>query len=351
MDQENPTTGDSGASIAERLERYIAADDAPEQTSQQPEPQAREEGTAATESVEAVEGVQPEVEEPQISTDVLAKFLGIDASMLDVGEDGQPVFKTKIDGREVPAKFQDFLKDYQIRGHAENKAREAAEAQKAFETKAREAEQALVQRFEQAEQLAKFAAEELLAEYRGIDWAQLDQHPDQGAVAALKMKFQERQQKILNSLGAIQQQRAQLQQKSAAEAQAAQQAIVARETERLHTYIPEWKDPVARAKDDAEMTTWALNSGFSKEELGTFVMAHHINTVRKAMLYDKLQSAKPEVENKVRTAPKLVKPGQAAPKGPAAELQSLRSEVRKTGGKGDSFAQYLLKSGLASTKT
>lgn len=347
MDQENPTTSDSGASITDRLERYLAADDAPAQTSQPKEPEQASQAseTAVSEPVKPEDGVSPEVDEPQISTSVLAKFLGIEESMLDVGEDGSPIFKTKIDGQEVPAKFQDFLKDYQIRGHAENKAREAAEAQKAFEARAREAEQQLAHRYQQAEELTRLAASELLAEYNAIDWKTLDQHPDQGAVAALKLKFQERQQKILGSAQAIQNEKNALKQKFEAEAQTQQKAIIERETERLHTYIPEWKDPVVRAKDDAAMTEWALKQGFAREELGTFVLAHHIATVRKAMMYDQLQQAKPAVENKVRTAPKLVKPGNAAPTGKAQQLQSLKSEVKKSGGKYGSVAAYLLASG------
>lgn len=346
MDQENPTTGDSGASITDRLERFLAADDAPDQPNQAPATQeAQPDETAATEPVKPVEGVAEEVEQPQISTSVLAKFLGIEESMLDVGEDGSPIFKTKIDGQEVPAKFADFLKDYQIRGHAENKAREAAEAHKALEAKTREAEQHLAQRFQQAEELLKLAANDLLSEYQGIDWKALEQHPDQGAVAALKIKYRERGEMIASRLQGVNQQKAQFQEKSKAEAEAARQEIIKRESVELQRRIPEWKDPVVRSREDAEMAQWARNKGFTDEEMGGFLLAHHIEVMRDAWQWNKQQQSKPAIENKVRTAPKLAKPGQAAPTGKAQQLQGLKSEVRKSGGKNGSLEAYLLASG------
>jgi hypothetical protein len=65
------------------------------------------------------------------------------------------------------------------------------------------------------------------------------------------------------------------------------------------------------------------------------------------MLFDKLQTSKTVIENKVRTAPKLVKPGQAEQTTQAQTAKNLRQNVIKSGGKQDSIAQYLLATGKA----
>jgi hypothetical protein len=64
------------------------------------------------------------------------------------------------------------------------------------------------------------------------------------------------------------------------------------------------------------------------------------------MLYDKLQESKASVENKVRTAPKLVKPGQPANDRGQQTVRNLKSQITKSGGK-QGIAEYLLATGKA----
>ena len=109
--------------------------------------------------------------------------------------------------------------------------------------------------------------------------------------------------------------------------------------------IPEWKDPQVAAKERSEIRDWAIRAGYEPSEVDTIAKAHHVAVLRKAMLSDRLHSQKAEVENKVRKAPVLVKPGQPAQNSQAQTVQNLKQAVRKSGGKHGSVAAYLLATG------
>ena len=347
MEQQNPTAGDSGASITDRLERYLAAEDspAPEPKVEAQAPAETQETQAATETDKPKEGAPETESQPQLTTADLAKVLGIDESTLDVDADGNVSIKTKIDGKEGAAKFADLLKTHQISGHAENRAREVAQREAALQARTQEVDKQVQERLNYAEKLANIAADELMSEYQSYDWKALDQHPDQGAVAALKLRFQERQQKIKSAFDGINANRAEQSQK--AEAQQAER--LRSEWEKLPTLIPEWKDRTVAAKETNDLAEWMLARGYGREAIQALhkSSALDVATFRNAMMYQRLQESKAVVENKVRTAPKIVKPGQADTNGPDSKLRNLRANVTKSGGKNGSLEAYLIATGKA----
>jgi hypothetical protein len=348
LDAEKPTPSE-GASITDRLEKMLAAEHEPvkeppkAEATQDAEVKDEPEKQAAPEPDKPDSDAPGEEKQPQLSTSDLAKVFGVDESTFDVDADGNVVVKLKADGKELAPKFADLIQSYQVKGHVDNESRKVAEQARAQQARAQDQEAAFQQRLNHAEQLAALAAQELMSEFKQYDWNALDQHPDQGAVAALKLKFQERNAKIQNALQGINGHRAQLGKQ--AELQQAQR--VAEETERLPTLIPEWKDRAVAGKEAAAIREWGLKVGYTAQDLASLNQssALHVATVRKAMLYDQLQQSKSVVENKVRLAPKIVKPGQAVQDGPGQRVRDLKEQVRKSGGKGGSVAAYLLAAG------
>jgi hypothetical protein len=346
--EEKPTPSE-GASITDRLEQYLAAEVAPvkeppkTEATQDAEVKDEPEKQAAPEPDKPDSDAPGEEKQPQLSTSDLAKVFGVDESKFDVDADGNVVVKLKADGKELAPKFADLIQSYQVKGHADNKARAVAEQEKALQARTQEVEQAFKQRLDHAESLAKLAAEELMSEYQQYDWKALDQHPDQGAVAALKLKFQERNAKIQNALQGINGHRAQLGKQ--AEEQRAKR--VEEEAARLPTLIPEWKDQAVASKEAQAIKEWGIKVGYSAQDLAALDQssALHVATVRKAMLFDQLQQSKSVVENKVRLAPKIVKPGQAEQDGPGQKLRDLKEQVKKSGGKGGSLEALLIARG------
>jgi hypothetical protein len=333
MDEQNATPEDGGASVLDRLEAKF---NPPEVTPEE----GQSDATEQTQDVDADEDGQQESQESQLTTTDLSKFLGIDESLIDIDDDGTVKLKTKIDGAEGTAKLQDLLKSYQLEGHVNKKSMEVAEREKAVQQYMQQAESQAQARLQHVETLANVAAQELLKEYNNIDWNTLE-ISDPGQAALLRQKFQERHAQIRNVISEVEQNKAMQAQKS----QEQLQQTLASEARKLPEIIPEWKDESTANRELGEIRQWGLKSGFTPEELGQVVFASHFAVMRKAMLYDKLQSSKPAIENKVRTAPKLVKPGQAAIDGKTQVVKGLRQNVIKSGGKGDSVMEYLLATG------
>ena len=353
MSVENPTGSDTGASITERLESFLAAGDEPEK--KQPAQQAaagsdaddgegESAANAADNTADQPEGDgQSDDEGPQLSTADLAKMLGIDETTLDVDADGNAVIKTKIDGKEGAAKLSDMLKSYQLQGHIDNKARDIAAQQQALQQQAAQADQAIRARLDQLDSVVGQASNELMREFQGIDWQTL-RATDPGEYSARLADFQARKQNLDNAAVRAQQEREQLQGQQAQQTQAAMQ----QERARLPELIPEWKDDTVANKERAAITAWGLKNGFAAAELNGIGSASAVAALRKAMLYDQLQGSKAAIENKVRTAPKLVKAGQAQQTTREEHnIRTLKQNVRSSGGKTDDVVALLLASGKA----
>ncbi|HEU4636892.1 MAG TPA: hypothetical protein VFS41_11975 [Edaphobacter sp.] len=335
LDPQKPTP-DGDASTLDpltRIERMLAADSGTENESQ---------------DSESADDVKPDGDgqqstETQLTTSDLAKLLKLEEGALDLDEEGNAVFKTKVDGVEGAAKLQDLLKSYQLQEHVDRKSREAAERERALQKRAEEEEAKFQERIQYADRLNNIAAQQLLQEFQSIDWKALEQQ-DPGSAALWRQKFQERHGQLQQIAHAIKQEKDQAEQKSAA----AKREALAKEAEKLPVLIPEWKDAVVAAKEKAELLDWAAKAGYEAEELEAITSkARNIQLLRKAMLADRLQATKPEIENKVRQAPKLVKPGQPSTESSKEQnLKNAKTAVKKSGGKSGAVEAYLISAGL-----
>lgn len=353
MTTPNPTAGNSDASTLDRLEAYLAAEDGIEENDNDAEGDKPDAPTAA--KPDKPESDDPaKSQEPQFTTAHLAAYLGVEESEIDVDADGQPVFKTKIDGKESTAKFSDLRKNYQLQGHAENRAREVAEKEKAAERKMQEAEQAvhakLQEQQQSLQQLASINAvlqEELKGEYQSINWDELWQaNPAQAR--QLERRFEQRQGRINAVFQEIQQRNARAQHEAETQRKANEDKSKAAQVTRLLTLIPEWKDASIADKERSEIATWLQKSGFEPEDLD-LNKASQVYLLRKSWQHDTLQQSKPEIEKKLREAPNLVKPGTPPQNdGNSATLKSLKQQVKQTGGNGTkAVAQWLMETGKA----
>jgi hypothetical protein len=357
MATEQPTAGDSGASSADpidRLEAYLAASDG-DSTGQADE--TPDEPTNAAETPDDPKDDAPaKNDEPQFTTAQLAALLDLDEADIDLDEDGKPVFKTKIDGKDGAAKFGDLRKTYQLQGHAENRTREVAQREAALQTRLQEADQQLQARFQQFDnglqevaQLTQVAQEELQREFQAIDWNTL-RHTDPGEFAAKQQEFQNRNARLQNVYGTLTQKRNQALQVAQQQREVLQEKALESEAQRLATVIPEWKDPVVAERERTAIKEWVQSSAPNLARAGNLANADYIAVVRQAWHYATLQKAKPEIENKVRSAPKLVKPGthQGNDNG-AVRVKALKQNIKNANPAQSTkaFADYLLGTGQA----
>jgi hypothetical protein len=335
--QEKPTPSED-ASIQERLESFLAAEEG-----DQPEIQPAEQAEAETE-VETEGDVPEQADEPQLTTSDLAKVLGVDEDVLDSDEEGNLFIRTKIDGQEGRAKFEDFLKVYQLQGHIDNKAREVAEQQRMAQEAIAQQQQAISQRMQYVEDMANLAYQTLLQDSQTVDWAALARD-DPAEYVARQHEFNARKGQIDQMMQAVQQHKMGLSQQN--------EQFIAQKLEKAKADIreafPDWGSE--KATETTKYITSYERYGISQQDLadlnrGVYGAAPLV-WAHKAMLYDRMQQTKADVEKKVRTAPKLVKAGQPANESRQEKtVRDLKSVVKKSGGK-MGITDYLIATGKA----
>ena len=348
MSADNPTP-DGGASVTERIERYLAASEPQEQqeTQEQPGQQSAPE-TPETQQAEAPESDVPEqAEETQLSLSDVAKILGVDETALDVDEDGTVKVKTKVDGKEGAAKFNDLLKSYQLQGHIDAKAREAAEMHRQAAERVQQFESFAQQKAQEFAQIFNAAQALFTEEFGQVNWDDLAKNDPIGYVEkqhAYNAKLQK-----LNQIG-------QAYQNEAQNFQQAQQyrhaQKLASEAQRLSTLVPEWADEKTATAEKTQLVSWLQNMGANPETIAAldgsvFADAALLKALRIGMLADANKGKAQAIQKKVLTAPKLVKPGQSvdARERQASSVKELKAQVIKTGGKRGSVADWLIATG------
>ena len=366
MEQQNPTAGNGGASTPDpiaSLESILDAQDGGT-NGQADGAQASDAATNASSNPDKPESDdQAKDGEPQFTTAHLAAYLGIEESDIDVDEDGQPVFKTKVDGKESAAKFADLRKTHQLQGHAENRAREAAEREKAADRKLQEAEQAIQARFAEqqatVQQLGQFAQvlqHELNGEIQQQPWDQLwEQNPAQAR--KLERYYSDRQSRVNGIMQNIAQRDAHARQQAEQARESAASKAKEQQLRRLMDFVPEWRDNAVREKEAQEITQWAIGRDYDPRFLNALSdglvpnAAAIVRDLRSSWQHDTLQKSKPAIEAKVRAAPKLIKPGQAPTQesGKAAKLRGLKQNIKNASPADSSkaFEAFLLGAGLA----
>ena len=353
MIEQQPTSSDGDASPLDRIEAFLAAEDGPDGTTAEGTPP---EATAATPDKPG-SGASEKSDEPQFTTSHMAQYLGLDEDAIDVDADGSPVFKTNIDGKVETRKFSDLLETYQKTGHADNRMREVAAKEAAAERKMQEAEQAIgqrhqmaMQRLQDVEGLANVVAQTYQQDRAKVNWNELwATNPSQAG--QLRDYYDQRDAQLVQVMQGIQQRRAQsFQQVQAAQATNAEKAKGAQQT-RMLELIPQWKDPATYSKETGDISNWVRQTGFDISDFD-LNKATHVNALRQLWQHSTLQQSKPDIEKKLRDAPKLVKPGNTAPKNAqeadAAKLKALKQQARTTGrGSQKATEAYLLARGIA----
>lgn len=335
MTDEKPT-GDAGASITERLESFLAPVE--NETGHEAAPEKEVEAPA----VEAPENDAPdEAEGPQYELSDVAKVLGIDESMLDVDEDGSLKIKTKIDGKEGAAKFQDFIKSYQLQGHIDAKARQVADYEKAASERMQAVEQYARTEVQNLHTMAQAAQQLLTAESAKVDWNWLAANDQQGYIEK-RHAFESKQAEIGQLMQAANQKRAAIEQ----QVQHKQAASLLSEFARLASLVPEWADQKTYDTERVEMARWLQSKGASPQAIAGLRDAGVVAVLRAQMIAERDAPKVAAAEKRVRAAPKLVRPGQGttAKERAGESVRELRDNIRKSGGE-RGIQDYLIATG------
>jgi hypothetical protein len=141
----------------------------------------------------------------------------------------------------------------------------------------------------------------LMAEYQSVDWDRL-RVTDPAEWTAKQVEFQRTQQELQQAGQAVGQQLRYAKEQQGQQEQQWRQQTLQQERAAMLDAVPEWQDESRMKGDLTEIVEYAKGAGFSEEELQDVVFNRHVQTLRKAMLYDKGQTV---AEKKVKTAPKV----------------------------------------------
>jgi hypothetical protein len=138
----------------------------------------------------------------------------------------------------------------------------------------------------------------------------------------------------------IEAEQGQIREKFAQDQRAAMQAQITKARSHLESKIPGWGEELYKNV----LGTVAKDYGFQNEEVAPVVDARLIEVFHDAYQFRQLQKAKPEINKKVVTVPKVVKPGSAQSQNTSSnEVQELESRLKKSGRGEDFVALYLAK--------
>lgn len=293
---------------------------APAQEAEQQAPAI--ETTETTETTEADDAQETEANIRSINE--LAEGLGWETDrVLDLEV---PV---KINGKEGKVPLRDALKSYQLEGHLNQGLMKLAEERKAFEAETGRKVGEFGARIQQLNQAVGLAQKILDGEFADVNWQEL-QRTDPAGFQAKYGAYQMR----LDGIRQLAQVAGQEQAQAQAQQQADYQSYLAEQSKLLDTKVPEWADKSKREKDVAEMTAILSESyGITPDELKSIVDHRQILIARDAAAWRKLQKSKPATLNKVRAAPKLIRPGtqQSRAAQDGVQIQKDRAQLRRTG--------------------
>lgn len=246
---------------------------------------------------------------------------------------------TKIDGKEGKARLRDLIKSHQLEGHLNQKLMTHAEEKKAFETERQNFLQTSQQKLQRLDAGLQVAQKLLEGEFAQVDWQNL-QTTDPLSFNQQYVAFQQRQAQLNQIASQLGQERQQAQQQAAQQ----QQAYLQDQMKLMETKIPEWADAKVRERDIADLAVVAHQAyGITKDEVERLTDHREILVLRDAWKWQKLQKSKPATLNKVKTAPRLLKPGttQSRAEQVASSLKEGKAKLRQTGSLSD--AKPLLK--------
>lgn len=237
-------------------------------------------------------------------------------------DDEPELYEVKIGDRVEKVTKDELLRGYQRQSDYSRRMNELGEARRAAEA---ETQRVAAERQHYASQLDQFAAvlqtslpprppQEML-DSDPIGYLQAEKAWE-ARVTQLQKVFEERQHV----------ERQMTQQK-----ELSQQEMLRRAREQLVEMLPEWRKPETAKAEQPKIAQHLRSIGYAEHEISQAADPRAIVMARESMLYRQLMASKPQVQQKLATAPKMVRPGAA---GPAPDQKkAVISNVKRSGGK------------------
>jgi hypothetical protein len=240
-------------------------------------------------------------------------------------EEQEPTYSVTVSGEEKELTLSELKSLAQQGADYTKKTQQVAEQRKALEAESVAIDQARQLRDAYAERLQ--AMEQLLSapeQSENLEYLK-ESDPIGYAVKVAEMSQQKEQ------LQAIQAERYRIAEQQQAEQQHALQGYIAQQAARLSEVLPEYSDPVKGEKLRSDLRVFAKDIGFTDQELSMVRDSRQVLALHKAMLYDKLQKSKPDVNKRVTEANKTIKSGNSVKPVTSDQVKKQQQQLKQSG--------------------
>lgn len=213
----------------------------------------------------------------------------------------------KVDGKESQVPLAELVKGYQLSSASYNRMNELAQERTGFEKERTDVRQALGLQIQRTEALLKMAHDQLMGDLAQLTpevMAQL-RTENPGQYAAIQQDIASRR----GAIGQVLQQVAEARRQQTQEAEQQRQASLPGEFQKLLSARPEWRDQAKRTAAQAAMNQLGKKLGFSDAELNGIYDHRYMLVLDMAARFAQLQASQSATVTRVRTAPRMAKPG------------------------------------------
>ena len=305
----NPSGSESTGTVQEAANSFLGLMDAAEA----PEGQAEAQTEQPEEELQASEGSDEDWQDEKPEQESESE------------PDDEPTYSVKVAGEEKELTLTELKTLAQQGADYTKKTQQVAEQRKALEAESVAIDQARQLRDAYAERLQ--AMEQLLSspeQSENLEYLK-ESDPIGYAVKVAELSQQKEQ------LQAIQAERYRIAEQQQAEQQHALQGYIAQQAARLSEVLPEYSDPVKGEKLRSELRSFAKDIGFSDQELSMVRDSRQVLALHKAMLYDKLQKSKPDVNKRVNEATKTIKSGNSVKPVTSDQVKKQQAQLKNSG--------------------
>jgi Tfp pilus assembly protein PilN len=274
---------------------------------------------------------EPQAEESDASAE--------EAEYQDEVTEEAPKYRVKANGEELEVSLDELLNGYSRTADYQKKTQSLAEQRKAVEAERGKIDEAAKTRDTYAQRLQ--VIEQLLSQQSAPENLQELKETDPIAYAIAVAERSERDKQ----LQAVYAERVRVQQEQQALQGQQLRNHIEHEQQKLVAAIPEFKDDAKAEVIRRDIRTYAKSIGFSDQELSQVYDSRAVQTLYKAMQYEKLVAGKAGATKKVASAPKTLKPGTSNPTSSEQEARKKEfARLKQTGNKNDAarlFERFL----------
>ena len=282
------------------------------------------EEAAPTEEEESTEETQDESleEEPEEETEEESEE---ESEGSDDEAEEDLLYAVKVDGEEHEVTLDELMKGYSRQSDYTKKTQEISEQRKQFQSSAEKHEVEMAQIRNERQQYVQTlqniieGSTQSLDKFVDVDWDTL-KATNPIEYVTKREEYREMQEKIQ----AIQHEQVAVQSKQSEDMKQLHAQTLQREHQLMADALPEWGDPKKQHEIGSHIRDYARVQGFSDEEIGSLVDHRSLIVLRKAMLYDEMNSSDVK-SKKLKNKPRVVRSG----KGVSRKDDSKRKRASK----------------------